>query len=73
MNEYETSDLALAAFLLMRDMVLIRADKLPSGKFRFIFNDPDDEAVVLSMSFINSDFVKFDNHVRNLKKLVHRK
>ena len=73
MNEYETSDLALAAFLLLHDFVLLGADKLPSGRFRFIFNDSDDKAHGLSMAFINSDFVKFDNHIRSLKKLVHRK
>jgi len=73
MSEYETSDLALAAFLLMRGLQLVTAERLVSGRFRFLFSDPEASASNLAIEFINSDFVKFDNHIRNLKKLIHKR
>ena len=68
---YITSDLSLAAFLLMRGLVLIDAKKISSGKFKFSFNDPDDKARKLALDFVNSELCEFDNQVRNLKKLIY--
>ena len=39
--KYETSDLAIAAFLMLNEYKLISASREQSGKFRFVFNDPD--------------------------------
>ncbi len=41
MKMYDTSDLALAAFLLMRGVSLVSAKKDSSGKFKFTFDDSD--------------------------------
>ena len=71
MKEYVTSDLSLAAFLLMRGLKLISAEKIASGKFKFSFADPDDKAKKLALDFVNSEFCEFDNQVRNLKKLIY--
>ena len=71
MKDYVTSDLSLAAFLLMKGMKLNDAKKTTSGKFIFSFDDPDDRAKNLSLDFINSEFCEFDNQVRNLKKLIY--
>ncbi len=71
MKEYITSDLSLAAFLLMRDLKLISAEKVSSGKFKFSFADPNDSAKKLALDFVNSEFCEFDNQVRNLKKLIY--
>lgn len=71
MTEYKTSDLALAAFLVMRGLPLLNATRT-SGKFEFIFNDSDNKAIQLSIEFVNSEFSKFDNHVRTLKKILYR-
>ena len=71
MKLYDTSDLALAAFLLMQGISLISAKKDASGKFKFTFDDSNVRAQDLAVQFVNSDFSKFDNHVRNLRKLMY--
>tara|TARA_R110000824_G_scaffold357024_1_gene544341 strand:- start:882 stop:1115 length:234 start_codon:yes stop_codon:yes gene_type:complete len=69
--EYSTSDLSLAAFLLMKGLKLKDAKKISSGKFNFLFDDPNDSAKKLALDFVNSEFCEFDNQVRNLKKLIY--
>ena len=71
MKLYDTSDLALAAFLLMQGISLLSAKKDASGKFKFTFDDSDVRVQDLAVQFVNSDFSKFDNHVRNLRKLMY--
>ena len=73
MKEYSTSDLSLAAFLLMRGLQLKSAEKKSSGRFNFLFDDPDDKGKLLALEFLNSDFSKYDNHVRNLKKVIYNR
>ena len=73
MKEYSTSDLSLAAFLLMRGLQLKSAEKTSSGRFNFVCSDPDEKGKLLSLEFLNSDFSKYDNHVRNLKKVIYNK
>jgi hypothetical protein len=73
MKEYMTSDLSLAAFLLMRGLQLKSAEKTSSGRFKFLFIDPDEKGKLLSLEFLNSDFSRYDNHVRNLKKVIYNK
>ena len=67
-----TSDLSLAAFLTMKGLSLLRCAKTATGKFEFIFEDLEDKAPGLSMNYLNSDFCKFDNHVRTLKKMLYK-
>lgn len=71
LTQYRTSDLALAAFLVMRGLSLISAMRI-SGKFEFVFDDADQKGHMLSIDFVNSEFSKFDNHVRTLKKILYR-
>tara|TARA_Y100000310_G_C20149053_1_gene563818 strand:- start:306 stop:527 length:222 start_codon:yes stop_codon:yes gene_type:complete len=73
MNNYVTPDLSLAAFLLMRGLKIESADRDPSGKFIFSFSDPDNKGKILALDFINSEFCEYDNHVRNLKKIIYSK
>ena len=70
-KEYSTSDLALAAFLLMRGLKIKDAQKISSGKFKFLFDDPKDRGKKLALDFVNSEICEFDNQVRNLKKLIY--
>lgn len=72
MKHFITSDLSLAAFLTMSGIKLLNCLKLNSGKFEFCFDDPDDRAPALAISYLNSDFCKFDNQVRVLKKLLYK-
>jgi len=69
---FKTSDLSLAAFLAMKGLTLLRCSKTSSGKFEFIFDDEEEKAPGLSMNYLNSDFCKFDNHVRTLKKMLYK-
>jgi len=71
-KKFITSDLSLAAFLAMKGLELIKCGKTPSGKFEFIFKDSEDVGPKYSVEYLNSDFCKFDNHVRVIKKMLYR-
>ena len=71
--DYQTSDIGLSAYLMMRGFKLISAKKLGNGRFEFTFEDSPPEAENAAMQYINSEFCKFDNHIRNLKKIIYKK
>lgn len=72
-KKFETSDLPLTAFLVMKGLVLVTAKRIGNGKFLFVLEDPDSIADKLALEYINSDFCKFDNHIRSIKKLIYTK
>ena len=72
MKTYKTSDLSIAAYLMMKGMKLINASKAPTGQFMFEYDDPQGIGVQLAIEFTNSDCAVYDNHVRNLKKILYR-
>ena len=67
--KFETSDIATAAFLLMKGFKIEKASNL-SGKYLFVFEDPESKAQSVCLEFINSDCSKFDNHLRGLRSLL---
>ena len=67
---YTTSDIGIAAFLQLKGKRLLTCHRLESGKFHFEFEDELSECSALSLEFLNSEYCKFDNNVRNLKKLL---
>ena len=67
---YNTSDIGIAAYLQLRGIKLKECKRLESGKFHFSFDDPNSQCQSLSLEFLDSDFCKFDNNVRNLKKIL---
>jgi len=69
---FVTSDIAIAAYLATNDFALIECKREPGGRFYFEFDDPNDKARLKSVEFVNSDCCKFDNHIRNLKKLLYK-
>lgn len=69
---YKTSDLSIAAFLMMKGLKLVSADREPTGRFMFLFDDPTGLGVKYAIEFASSDCAVYDNHVRNLKKLLYR-
>ena len=71
-NVFITSDLGTAAYLMVQGLSLISAQKGPTGKFEFIFDDPDSTAVGQAVGYVNSDCAKFDAQVRNLKNLLYK-
>lgn len=72
-NIFITSDLPLAAFLVVNGLSLKKAVKTPSGRFEFVLADPEDVANKLSIEYINSEFCKFDNTIRSIKKILYTK
>lgn len=73
MNQYETSDLALAAFLTLKGLKLISAKRLDSGRFEFILDDTSKTAESLALAFFSSEFCEYDNKIRSLKKILYSK
>lgn len=65
-----TSDLGFAAFLMIKGFKLFSASK-DSGRFVFEFEDPESSANSLSVEYLNSEFPRYDNAVRTLKKLLY--
>ena len=68
-NHITTDDLAFSAFLKMKGYRLIKSNNLKSKRF-FIFEINRQDLQKLQMEFINSEFLKFYNELRNLKKLI---
>jgi hypothetical protein len=69
-NIFVTSDIGIAAYLQLQGIKLVSCKRLESGKFHFEFEDPSDQCKMKSLEFLESDFCKFDNNVRNLKKIL---
>jgi len=69
---YITSDIAIAAFLMMKGMKLISASRERNGRFRFEFDDSKDQADKFAVEFVNSESAKFDAHVKNLKNILFK-
>ena len=67
---FTTSDIGIAAYLRLMGMKLLKCKRLDSGKFYFEFEDKDSSCQSMSLEFLESDFCKFDNIVRNLKKIL---
>jgi len=69
-NNFSTSDIGIAAYLQLRGHKLVKCFRQNTGKFHFEFEDREDQCRQRSIEFLESDFCKFDNNVRNLKKIL---
>ena len=67
---FTTSDIGIAAYLQLKGFKLTTCKRLETGKFYFSFEDPESLGQSLSLEFLDSDFCRFDNNVRNLKKVL---
>ena len=70
---YKTSDIAIAAYLMMKRMTLIDARRLNNGRFHFEFDDPNDAGNKYAIEYVNSESAKFDSHIKNLKNIIFKK
>jgi len=66
---YETSDMAIAAFLMLKSLVLLNVSKPAKGPYRFVFSDPNQLAKKLVIEFASSDICKYDAHMKYLRRL----
>tara|TARA_B100000989_G_C19512738_1_gene459976 strand:+ start:590 stop:826 length:237 start_codon:yes stop_codon:yes gene_type:complete len=70
LNTYATSDIGIAAYLQLKKFKLLQCKRLVSGKFYFCFEDENIECPTIALEYLDSDFCRFDNNVRNLKKIL---
>lgn len=68
---FKTSDLALAAYMVTKGMKLLKAERMPSGRYHFEIEDLHNQSDQIKFEFINSDFMKFDNNLKMLKKMMY--
>ena len=69
-NTYTTHDLSVAAYLLMRKQKIIAAEKAPSGKYIFKFEDSEKQCQKLSIEFLSSECCAYDGFLRTLRGLL---
>ena len=70
-NKFVTSDIAHAAYLMLKGLKLLSATRETDGRFKFEFDDSNKVAKNLVMEYVTSEFSAFDNHLKNLKKLLY--
>ena len=68
-DTYTTSDIGIAAYLQMFEVKLLQCYRMQGGRFFFEFDNPQ-ECKKRAIEFLSSDFCKFDNNIRNLKKIL---
>jgi len=69
-NQIRTDDLAFSAYLKMSGFRLIQSTRNRS-KMYFTFDIGEENENALKVAFVNSEFLKFYNELRNLKKLLN--
>ncbi len=67
---YETSDLGIAAYLMLKGLELTNCSIHSTGRYCFEFADPLTIASDLAMEFLKSDFTKYDDNMRTLRKML---
>lgn len=72
MKTFETSDIGIAAYVMMKGLRLQSATRTQSGRFKFVFNDPDSKGKLFAVDYVNSESAKFDAHMKNLKNILFK-
>lgn len=67
-DQYSTADLGLAAYLLTKGACLLSAGR-EKGRYKFVFSQSQ-ACKTLAVAYVNSEFARFDSHLKNLKNLV---
>lgn len=66
----KTRDLALATYMKLKGLPVVRATRRNRHDFEFLFRDPDNRWDELTIEFVNSDCRRYDDEMRSLKKLA---
>jgi len=72
MKTYKTSDIGIAAFIMMKGLKLIEAKRSQSGRFSFVFEDKNDLGNSYAVDYLNSESAKFDANMKNLKNILFK-
>lgn len=71
MKTYITHDMSIAAFLLMSGKSIVKASKgKPGQKYIFEFEDPASDCEKIALSFLVSDYAKYDSCLRMLRTML---
>lgn len=75
---WETTDMSTAAYVALfgkpHEVVLLKTERGGGGggdRYTFVFSDPKGHGPLLQVQFSNSDFRKYDDQIRSLKKLCY--
>ena len=72
MKTYKTSDIGIAAYVMMKGLKLLEAKKSASGRFSFTFEDEKDLGRSFAVDYLNSESAKFDANMKNLKNILFK-
>ena len=72
MTTFETSDIGIAAYVMMKGLKLLKATRGPGGRFKFVFEDPKNLGTGLAVDYVNSEAAKFDANMKNLKNILYK-
>ena len=72
MNTFQTSDIGIAAYVMMKGLKLKQASRGHSGRFSFVFDDPQDVGKSYAVDYVNSESAKFDANMKNLKNILYK-
>ena len=66
---YETSDIGLASYLMLKGIKLISASRGPGG-YQIKFDDSQSACSAHTVDYVNSDFLRYDTYSKNLRILL---
>lgn len=72
MNIFQTSDIGIAAFVMMKGLILKQASKGHNGRFSFVFDDPGSVGQQYAVDYVNSESARFDANMKNLKNILYK-
>ena len=72
MKTFQTSDIGIAAFVMMKGLKLKQASRGQGGRFNFLFDDPSGLGPKYAVDYVNSESAKFDANMKNLKNILYK-
>ena len=72
MKNFQTSDIGIAAYVMMQGLKLKDASRGHNGRFNFVFEDPHDLGKKYAVDYVNSESAKFDANMKNLKNILYK-
>ena len=72
MSTFQTSDIGIAAYVMMKGLKLKQASRGNNGRFSFVFDDPQDLGKRYAVDYVNSESAKFDANMKNLKNILYK-
>ncbi len=72
MNTFQTSDIGIAAYVMMKGLKLKNASRGQNGRFSFIFDDPLNVGKDYAVDYVNSESARFDANMKNLKNILYK-